>query len=56
MKMLRTLECDRAQSLFTKVTTAKLPVTECDHDFFFREYSHGNLFRSRKRARNIFPH
>jgi hypothetical protein len=50
--MLRTLECDRMQSLFTNITTAKLPVTECDHEFF-RECSHGNLFRSRKRTSGI---
>ena len=35
MKILCTLECDRVQSLFSNITTAKLPVTECDHEFFF---------------------
>ena len=32
MKLLRTLEFESVQFFFTKVTTAKLSVTECDHE------------------------
>jgi len=51
--MLRTLECDRMQFVFTNITTAKLVVQNVTTNFF-REYSYGNLFRPRKRARNFF--
>jgi hypothetical protein len=52
--MLHILECDRMQFVFTNITTAKLVVQNVTMNFF-REYSYGNLFHSRKRAQNYFP-